>query len=111
MKMKLMTMGAAALGLALGMSIGADSRSSSNTTDVAGLFGLGISKAQAGRRGRARRSTRRVVRRTARRTTRRVARRTSIANCTVWRTYWNCGGVYYAAVVEGGVTVYVVVNP
>jgi hypothetical protein len=109
--MKLKILGAAALGLALGMSIGPDDRSHKGTTDVAGWLGLGISKAQAGRRGRARRSTRRVSRRTARRTTRRVARRTSIAGCAVWRTYWNCGGVYYAAAVEDGATVYVVVNP
>ena len=54
---------------------------------------------------------RNVARRTARRTTRRVVRRTSVAGCSPYRAYYNCGGVYYAPVVEGGVTVYVVVNP
>ncbi|PLX37720.1 MAG: hypothetical protein C0606_05440 [Hyphomicrobiales bacterium] len=50
-------------------------------------------------------------RRAVRRTTRRVVRRNSIAGCTPWNAYWNCGGVYYRPVVEKGVTVYVVVNP
>ncbi|MBO9419205.1 hypothetical protein J7444_21725 [Labrenzia sp. R4_1] len=52
-----------------------------------------------------------TARRTSRRTTRRVARRTSVAGCTPYRAYYNCGGVYYQAVQEGGTTVYVVVNP
>jgi hypothetical protein len=52
-----------------------------------------------------------VSRRTARRTTRRVAYRNSIAGCSPYRTYYNCGGVYYAPTVQNGVTVYVVVNP
>ncbi|MBO6893758.1 MAG: hypothetical protein JJ866_17580 [Roseibium sp.] len=52
------------------------------------------------------------ARRTARRTSRRVTRRrTSIAGCTPYRAYYNCAGVYYAPVQEGGTTVYVVVNP
>jgi hypothetical protein len=109
--MKIKLLGGALLGIALGFGIGAESGESSKSVGSVGWFGLGVSEAQAGRRGRARRSTRRVARRTARRTTRRVARRTSIAGCAVWRTYWNCGGVYYAAAVEDGATVYVVVNP
>jgi hypothetical protein len=52
-----------------------------------------------------------VSRRTARRTTRRVAYRNSIAGCSPYRAYYNCGGVYYAPTVQNGVTVYVVVNP
>ena len=52
-----------------------------------------------------------VSRRTARRTTRRVAYRNSIAGCSPYRAYYNCGGVYYAPTVQDGVTVYVVVNP
>ncbi|WP_420415367.1 hypothetical protein [Roseibium sp.] len=52
-----------------------------------------------------------TARRTSRRTTRRVVRRTSVAGCTPYRAYYNCGGVYYQAVQEGGTTVYVVVNP
>ncbi|WP_417766656.1 hypothetical protein [Stappia sp.] len=54
---------------------------------------------------------RHVARRTSRRTARRVVRRRSIAGCTPYRAYYNCGGVYYRAVVENGATVYVVVNP
>ncbi len=52
-----------------------------------------------------------VSRRTARRTTRRVNYRNSIAGCSPYRAYYNCGGVYYAPTVQNGVTVYVVVNP
>ena len=52
-----------------------------------------------------------VSRRTARRTTRRVAYRQSIAGCSPYRAYYNCGGVYYAPQVQNGATVYVVVNP
>ena len=69
---------------------------------VAPVLTLGASEAKA-QRGQARR--------TARRTTRRVVRRTSVAGCTPYRAYYNCGGVYYAPVQEGGTTVYVVVNP
>jgi hypothetical protein len=54
---------------------------------------------------------RNVARRTSRRTTRRVANRTSIAGCSPYNAYYNCGGVYYRPVVESGTTVYVVVNP
>ena len=111
--MKLRVLGAVALGVMLGMSVGTGTHNQSVESDTAGWFELGISKAYAQRKRRARnrRQNRRVARRTSRRTARRVARRTSIAGCRPWRTYWNCGGVYYAAVVEGGTTVYVVVNP
>ena len=55
---------------------------------------------------------RRVARRTARRTTRRVDYRDSLPSGCVRRgAYWYCGGVYYNAVVQNGVTVYVVVTP
>ena len=104
--MKLKYIGAAILGLLLGLNIGNDGNNNLNKTEATALFGLGISKAYAGR-GRARRSTRRVARRTARRTSRRVAYRNSVAGCSVWRTYWNCGGVYYAR--QGDV--YIIVNP
>ncbi len=67
-------------------------------------FKLSEAKAQYGQ-------ARRVSRRTARRTTRRVARRTSIAGCSPYRAYYNCGGVYYQPVMESGTTVYIVVNP
>jgi hypothetical protein len=50
-------------------------------------------------------------RRTARRTTRRVEYRQSIAGCSPYRSYYNCGGIYYAPTVQNGTTVYVVVNP
>ncbi len=69
-----------------------------------GVFFAGLGQAEA-------RPARRVARRTSRRTTRRVARRTSIAGCSPYRAYFNCGGVYYQPVMESGTTVYVVVNP
>jgi len=52
-----------------------------------------------------------VARRTSRRTTRRVNYRQSVAGCSPYNNYYNCGGVYYAPKVQDGVTVYVVVNP
>lgn len=52
-----------------------------------------------------------VSRRTARRTTARIEYRQSIAGCSPYRAYYNCGGVYYAPQVQNGATVYVVVNP
>jgi hypothetical protein len=69
-----------------------------------GVFFAGVGQAEA-------RPARRVARRTSRRTTRRVARRTSIAGCSPYRAYYNCGGVYYQPIQESGSTVYVVVNP
>ncbi|MEP3045594.1 MAG: hypothetical protein ABJL55_06700 [Roseibium sp.] len=70
---------------------------------------VGISAANA--QNAARNTARRTSRRTARRTTTRVNRRQSIAGCSPYNAYYNCGGVYYRPVVENGVTVYVVVNP
>ncbi len=56
-----------------------------------------------------------VARRTARRTTRRVVRRSYIrqlpAGCVYRSGTYRCGSVYYRAVLEDGVTVYIVVNP
>ena len=52
-----------------------------------------------------------VSRRTTRRTVRRVNYRNSIAGCSPYRAYYNCGGVYYAPSVQNGATVYIVVNP
>lgn len=56
---------------------------------------------------------RHAARRTARRTTRRAVRRlTHLPAGCYWRApYHYCGGVYYQPVVEGGTTVYIVVNP
>lgn len=103
--------GAVGFGILLGMSFGAGGGHHSTTTGLSDLVGLGVPTAQARGRGRARgsgrRQVRRVSRRTSRRTSRRVARRTSIAGCSPWNNYWNCGGVYYAQ--SGGV--YIVVNP
>ncbi len=76
-------------------------------TGVALVFAVGKANAQSP----ARNSVRRTSRRTARRTSRRTNARQSIAGCTPYRDYYNCGGVYYRAVVEDGKTVYVVVNP
>ena len=56
---------------------------------------------------------RHAARRTVRRTTRRTVSRLTVlpAGCA-WRApYHYCGGVYYQPVVEGGTTVYIVVNP
>jgi hypothetical protein len=52
-----------------------------------------------------------VSRRTARRTTRRVVYRQSVAGCSPYRAYYNCGGIYYAPTIQNGATVYIVVNP
>lgn len=59
---------------------------------------------------------RRVARRTARRTSRRVSHRQNYYNslpggCVLRSGYHYCGGVYYQPFVQGGRTVYVVVNP
>ena len=99
--------GAMGFGILLGVSFGAGGDRHSTTIGLSDLVGLGVPTAQARGRGSARRSTRRVSRRTSRRTSRRVARRTSIAGCSAWNNYWNCGGVYYVR--SGGV--YIVVNP
>jgi len=92
---------AAGIGFAIGYS---------NPIDITGFSagmpifaGIGAAKAQN--------AARNTARRTARRTSRRVARRNSVAGCSPYRGYYNCGGVYYRAIVENGVTVYVVVNP
>jgi hypothetical protein len=73
----------------------------------------GIATAEAGPRLR---QNRRVARRTARRTARRVNRRQNYFNalpggCVLRAGYHYCGGVYYQPLVQGGRTVYVVVNP
>ncbi len=101
---------AAVIGVSMGMTghVGFNLQSSSIST----VIELGSSQAFAGRaRGGARRTSRRTARRTARRTTRRVARRQSIAGCSLYNAYYNCGGVYYRPIVESGTTVYIVVNP
>jgi len=73
----------------------------------------GIAMAEAGPRLR---QNRRVARRTARRTSRRVNRRQNYYNalpggCVLRAGYHYCGGVYYEPIVQGGQTVYIVVNP
>lgn len=98
---------AVGFGILLGMNFGAGGGHHSTPIGLSDLVGLGVSTAQARGRGRARGSGRRQVRRVSRRTSRRVARRNSIAGCSPWNNYWNCGGVYYAQ--SGGV--YIVVNP
>jgi len=52
-----------------------------------------------------------TARRTSRRTARRVSYRNSVAGCSPYKAYYNCGGVYYAPTVQDGSTVYVVVTP
>jgi hypothetical protein len=83
------------------------------TADGAATLVPGIATAEAGPRLR---QNRRVARRTARRTTRRVNRRQDYYNalpggCVLRAGYHYCGGVYYEPLVQGGRTVYVVVNP
>ena len=92
---------AAAIGFAIAYSAPVDFTGLAAGTPI--FAGIGAAKAQN--------PTRNTARRTARRTTRRVNRRQSIAGCTPYNAYYNCGGVYYRPVVENGVTVYVVVNP
>lgn len=74
---------------------------------------VGISSAEA---QTIRAQNRRVARRTARRTSRRTSRRQDYLRslppgCPLRGAYYYCGGVYYSGVVQGGTTVYVVVNP
>jgi hypothetical protein len=99
MKVKLLC--AAVVGFAIGYSGPIDI-----TAIPAGeplLIGISAAKAQN--------ATRNTARRTSRRTSRRVNRRQSVAGCSPYNAYYNCGGVYYRPVVENGVTVYIVVNP
>lgn len=94
-------------GLSLGLFVSI-SIDGSEATDKAVL--LSPSKAFAQARPVA--ATRGTARRTARRTTRRVVRRNTLpAGCVRRGAYYYCGGVYYQPVVEGGATVYIVVNP
>ncbi|WP_395175633.1 hypothetical protein [Roseibium alexandrii] len=95
--------GAAAVWL---MDVGFDLDTSNEASTAILVAGAGKALAQAGPG-----SVHGTARRTSRRTTRRVARRTSVAGCTPYRAYYNCGGVYYQAVQESGTTIYVVVNP
>jgi len=92
---------AAMIGFAIAYSAPIDFSDFAAGTPI--FAGIGAAKAQN--------PARNTARRTSRRTTRRVVRRTSIAGCSPYNAYYNCGGVYYRPVVENGVTVYVVVNP
>ncbi len=100
--MRIRILFAAVIGISAGMTgqVGLNIQSSSIST----VIELGVSEALA-------RPARRVARRTARRTTHRVNRRQSIAGCSPYNAYYNCGGVYYRPIVESGATVYIVVNP
>ena len=95
---------AALIGSAVGLT--GTIESSPNLSIAPLTLGLGLSEAHA-QYGQARR----VSRRTSRRTTRRVNYRQSVAGCSPYNAYYNCGGVYYQPVVQDGTTVYVVVNP
>lgn len=98
---RLKLVSAAAIGVALAYSSPIDFSGVSSGLPI--VAGIGTAKAQN--------AARNTARRTSRRTTRRVNRRTSVAGCSPYNAYFNCGGVYYRPVVENGVTVYVVVNP
>jgi hypothetical protein len=99
MKVKLLC--AAFVGFAMGYSAPIDIAAIQGGGPL--LAGVSAAKAQN--------ATRNTARRTSRRTTRRVNRRQSVAGCSPYNAYYNCGGVYYRPVVENGVTVYIVVNP
>ncbi|MGI9352183.1 MAG: hypothetical protein ACR2O3_11515 [Rhizobiaceae bacterium] len=92
------------IGVSAGMVGNFDVPFSGETDEPSVNISFGVEEAQAA-------AVRRVARRTSRRTTRRVVRRQSIAGCSLYRSYYNCGGVYYSPIVENGVTVYIVVNP
>ncbi len=100
--MRIKILFAAVIGISAGMTgqVGPNLQSDSIST----VIELGVSEAIA-------RPARRTARRTSRRTSRRVSRRHSIAGCSRYNAYYNCGGVYYRPVVESGATVYIVVNP
>jgi len=93
---------AAVIGLSAGMT--GQFELNLQTNPIGTVIELGVSEAIA-------RPARRVARRTTRRTVRRVNRRQSIAGCSPYNAYYNCGGVYYRPIVESGTTVYIVVNP
>ncbi|KZL15546.1 hypothetical protein [Pseudovibrio sp. Ad26] len=95
----------AAVALSVGYTVDYNPRPSQlGTKSISPIsFKIGEANAQTAERN--------AARRTARRTSRRVNRRQDIAGCTPYNAYYNCGGVYYQAVVENGATVYVVVNP
>ena len=99
MKAKILTIAAVAF------SIGYAGEIDLNSLQSGSSLPLSVSKADA------QTASQNTARRTARRTSRRVNRRQSIAGCTPYNAYYNCGGVYYQAVTENGTTVYVVVNP
>jgi len=105
----LMVFCAAAIGLVLGFTASPSVHRSGDGTVSSMSLDLAVSPAAADTyHGVARRT----ARRTSRRTTRRVARRTSLPGGCIWRApYHYCGGVYYQPIVEGGQTVYIVVNP
>jgi len=100
----------AVLGAVLGLSLSFTPQPSHHSDEKSFVVTFSQADARGGRRG-ARHAARRTTRRVARRTTRRVYRRNSVANCAYRSSYYYCGGVYYRPVVEGGTTVYVVVNP
>ena len=98
--------------VALGSAIFIAGVSGLGSAPISGLSLLPIDMTMSAAQAQNRRAqSRRVSRRTSRRTSRRVARRHSIAGCSPYRAYYSCGGVYYRPIVEGGTTVYIVVNP
>lgn len=99
MKAKILTIAAVAF------SIGYAGEIDFNSAENGSPLSLSMGKAEA------QTASQNTARRTARRTSRRVNRRQSISGCTPYNAYYNCGGVYYQAVVENGTTVYVIVNP
>ena len=98
--------------LALGTAVFIAGVAGPGSVPVPGAWLLSIDlTAPAAQAQNRRAQNRRISRRTSRRTSRRVARRHSIAGCSPYSTYYNCGGVYYRPIVENGTTVYIVVNP
>ncbi len=105
---KLLIAASTVIGCAFGLAGSIDLNSVLGPRGVTEAIELTISKAYAGRRAHARRTTRRV----ARRTTRRVIMRHTLSAGGLWRApYHYCGGVYYQPIVESGTTVYIVVYP
>lgn len=104
MQMTRLLAGAAAVAFGLGVNVPPASTPDGTSRSALLQFSTASAEQPVGQ-------NRRVSRRTARRTTR---RRTSIntlpAGCVRRNAYWYCGGIYYQPVVQGGRTVYVVVN-
>lgn len=98
---------AAVAAFCIGLFIEVDERIIVSAGTIGATVGVSTAAAQP-----ARRSVRRTARRTSRRTSARMNYYNSLpAGCARRGAYYYCDGIYYQTVVQGGRTVYIVVNP